>query len=356
MNKKAYVNRSSQIILLFCISYGLGLTSFAAESDAGLARDQTTSQTTQLRLKNAQGFRNLQAASNLKLGSVVASEIKIDSNPTFRSNLNWLNHTTEPRVIGGQFTKPGKYTDVVGIMPAIPTSALPKSLCTGVLISKTAVLTAAHCVCDGVTKFVQFGSVISIYSKAIAVKSSTVHVGVDCAKYRTLSDVQQTKALKGRDVAVLELNEEVPPELGVPRRIADSAILSQWNQRSIRVVGFGLYSLDKDNSYGSKIHADVALVSAHCSGDDAAEFGCASGLELIAQSKDFSTDTCNGDSGGPAYIYDRISDHYYLVAITSRGLPNKPCGHGGIYELTSSQSVAKFLAQQTTIMVGRGQR
>lgn len=356
MTKRRYVNRISQFVLLICVSYSLGLSSYAAERDAGVAVNTTISHATQLRVNNSQGFRDLQTASNLKLRSVETREIQIDRYPTFRSNLNWLNQNADKRVIGGQFTKPGKYTDVVGIMPYLPTSGLPQSLCTGVLISKTAVLTAAHCVCDGVTRYVQFGSVISNNSKVIAVKNSTVHSGIDCAKYRTLSDVQQTKELKGRDLAVLELNEEVPRELGVPRRIADSTILSQWDQRSIRVVGYGLYDPHEDKSYGSKIHADVALVSPNCSSEEAAVFGCASGLEIVAQSKDFSTDTCDGDSGGPAYIYDRTTDHYYLIAITSRGLPGKPCGHGGVYGLVSSQAATKFLAQETNIMVGRGPR
>jgi hypothetical protein len=351
-----YVSRISRLILLIYISYGCGLPSYAADRSDDVAANKTISHATQLRVNNSQEFRDLQAASNLNLGSVITREILIDRYPTFRSNLNWLNTQVQemrPFVLGGEPTKPEKYTDVVGIMPYIPTSGLPKSLCTGVLISKNTVLTAAHCICDRVAKFVQFGSVVSSNSKAIAVKNSTIFSGIDCTKYRTLSDAQKTKELKGRDLAVLELNEEVPTELGIPRRIVDSTILSGWNQRSIRVVGYGL---DERNQYGRKIHADIALVSARCSSEEADVFGCAPALEIVAQSKDFSTDTCNGDSGGPAYIYDQTSDHYYLVAITSRGLPSKPCGHGGVYELVSSQSATKFLAQKTDIMIGRGPR
>jgi secreted trypsin-like serine protease len=305
-----------------------------------------------LRLKITEGFRELPATSNLNLGNKQTAPLVIDSYPLFQSNLRQLNdQQADSRVLGGQFTN--RYLDVVGIFPKIPQASLPSQLCSGVLISPNAVVTAAHCACDGVTHYVQFGATISGENQSYEIGDINVFPGISCETYRKVNDIQKTQILIGRDFAVLKLKTEVPQEVAIPRRIADATIFSQWNKVSVRVVGFGF---DNNLTYGAKIHADVAVATPRCTPSESPFFGCAPDLELVAQSKDFLTDTCNGDSGGPAYIYDSKSDHFYLHAITSRGLPGQPCGHGGVYELTTSKSALSFLTNHANIKVGRGAR
>ena len=54
-------------------------------------------------------------------------------------------------------------------------------------------------------------------------------------------------------------------------------------------------------------------------------------LEFVAGRKQLGKDTCNGDSGGPAYI--RIGNTWKLAGTTSRATEDAThnCGDGGIY-------------------------
>jgi endonuclease G len=72
-----------------------------------------------------------------------------------------------------------------------------------------------------------------------------------------------------------------------------------------------------------------------------------SDLEFIAGGRGF--DSCNGDSGGPAYISS--SNGRRVVGLTSRGFPPRgTCGEGGIYTRVDVHSdFIKQVAQESGI-------
>ncbi len=64
---------------------------------------------------------------------------------------------------------------------------------------------------------------------------------------------------------------------------------------------------------------------------NAKKFGGDPRTEFVAGAPFLDKDSCNGDSGGPAYVYQR--GRWLLAGATSRATRSavRPCGDGGIY-------------------------
>ena len=60
-------------------------------------------------------------------------------------------------------------------------------------------------------------------------------------------------------------------------------------------------------------------------------FGAHVEYEFVAGAPFLDRDSCNGDSGGPAYV--KADGAWYFVGATSRATAStvRPCGDGGIY-------------------------
>ena len=118
--------------------------------------------------------------------------------------------------------------------------------------------------------------------------------------------------------------------------------LSQRNsqkQHNVTVCSpFGLRDLGRqtrleDLDSGPKRIADVVVVSPDGKKCDGQLYGADPDLEFVAE--DQRSDTCNGDSGGPAYLKTATGE-WLLAGATSRPTINStmPCGDGGIYVRT----------------------
>ena len=66
------------------------------------------------------------------------------------------------------------------------------------------------------------------------------------------------------------------------------------------------------------------------------KYGADQQTEFVAGAPLLDRDSCNGDSGGPAYI--QAEDGWYLAGATSRATASsrRPCGDGGIYTTVSA--------------------
>jgi hypothetical protein len=128
---------------------------------------------------------------------------------------------------------------------------------------------------------------------------------------------------------------------------------------TLHVVGFGRTgSCPGQPSVNlKKLSADIDIATVRCrTASFGQRYGCIAEYEmmLIRRSQynfldGCVPDTCNGDSGGPAYLHLPASvpgpeegttvelTQRYLAAITSRGLPGGRggCGPGGIYTLVT---------------------
>lgn len=193
--------------------------------------------------------------------------------------------------------------------------------CTGVLVHPRIVLTAGHChtpprtrantVALGADDQNRLGQ-----AEILAVRRAAVH-----PVYR------QTSLHSDLTVLVLRRDATTAP---VP--IATSDELNTATQTLL--VGFGNDDVNSTRGFGRKRKVEVNITSIRRAASDdldAAEVGLGyeSDVEFVAGGEGF--DSCNGDSGGPAYIM--VNGQKKLAGLTSRGTDTatRACGDGGIY-------------------------
>ena len=204
-------------------------------------------------------------------------------------------------ILGGTVVEPGAWPEVVAMIYG-------PSICTGTLVSERVVLTAAHCIVGAgswpIT--VRFGEdVTAPGGREIAVERAGYHpdycADLTVCKWDTW------------DYGYLVLAEPVTDiEPARPLRTQE-----EWDEAmavggDVTLVGYGLNEAQRTHI---KREVDVPIV----------RFS-PTGLEFRAGGD--GDDSCNGDSGGPAFV-TLASGEVRLAGVTSRG--SDPCGKGGYY-------------------------
>lgn len=219
------------------------------------------------------------------------------------------------REVGGYPVQPGGFPDCVAVGSA------GGFCCSGTLVGSNVVLTAAHCVRGGCASRVYIGNDATQPGTGTIINVKRDENGMLLA----LVHPSYNPFTSQNDVALLILERDVD---GVtPRRIATSAEIDGAFYLSL--VGFG-YTSPVLRDYGIKNKVDVVVASNSCNSREAQEkYGCNADLEIVAGGN--GVDSCNGDSGGPAYLI--IDGEASLAGVTSRATRNStvPCGDGGTY-------------------------
>jgi len=208
----------------------------------------------------------------------------------------------EPTAIyGGTRVAPGAWPNVAAVM-------VPPYLCTGTLVSDRVILTAAHCLERGEPPgLIDVALGDDIYSGGrYKVERYGLHpryCGSDPDKCRV--DVW--------DFAYVVLSEPVPGVAPARPLVTQEA----WDEAmavdaTVTMVGYGW-----NEKMLSGVKREVAAPIVKFS---------PSGLEF--QAGGMGLDTCNGDSGGPAFV-TLASGETLLAGVTSRGFSE--CGKGGFY-------------------------
>ncbi len=201
--------------------------------------------------------------------------------------------------------------------------------CSGVLISPTHVLSAAHCRKDfaGEVAYVAFGPV--------AKKDQLPAGSLIAASFRGNEDFQRSIMFGGlpdrpvNDIALLTLTAPAPPahKPAVLLQMADDVAVGE----TVVIAGFGLISAmpSQRSSSGTLRQTETSLV----------KLSPASKEVLIKGRSDNAA--CNGDSGGPVYV--RRGQDLKLLGVTSRGT-GMPCQSDTVY--TDVRYFSAWLQQQ----------
>jgi V8-like Glu-specific endopeptidase len=202
------------------------------------------------------------------------------------------------------FIAGGKQTSAYDNVAVILLEGLPH--CTATLVSPSTLVTAAHCVKDHMTpELLAQGKITAVFG-SIYTQPAFAPVQIVEAKYQDSGPQKFDPKHLVNDIAVVQLKTKIPAAKATPSPLHTG--VPTWEdikskQLALTFVGFGYDIVNgKKVQVGIKREASWAITSY----DAGAIWFSTPG-----------TNTCNGDSGGPAFL--NVNQQLVLVAVTSGG-------------------------------------
>lgn len=255
------------------------------------------------------------AAVPIAVGSASAQD-----EPAGPAGSSGSSSEAQPRIVGGEEASLSDHPYAVYL-----TDSNGNQYCGAVVVSSSAVVTAAHC------------------AKAIAQSDTRVvagrqdkrtYDGVVLAVSNTWIDPDFTDPTKGDDIAVLTVSGRLPYR---PAKVADAGDRASYETGTkATVLGWGRLS-DGGARSDTLRSVVVPVVSDSACKTDYGTYDPAS--MVCAGYQDGGKDACQGDSGGPLVVGDT------LIGIVSFGAGCAKAGKPGVYTRVSAFSDA--IAQQS---------
>ena len=209
------------------------------------------------------------------------------------------------------------------------------ALCTGSLIAKNIIISAAHCVSSNPQAMIvvfstNISKVLSTRSSfAEMIKSPKVRQVVKAVISKIYSSSRPDDARDVGDISVIKFAGSAPSGYVPVQMLTDSSALK--NKATVTLAGYGITNGVLHIGAGVLRQTQLQIADAQFS---------ASEIELD-QTKGHGA--CHGDSGGPAFI--NVGGKNLLWGITSRGEkdPKNDCTQYSVY--TNALAYSKMIAQ-----------
>ncbi|MEM7530221.1 MAG: trypsin-like serine protease, partial [Pseudomonadota bacterium] len=260
-----------------------------------------------------------------------------------------------PRVSYGADLTGAKMPDVVALTRSNGTVQ-----CTGILLNRDTVMTAAHCYCEGAPAAAVIGlSTDAPVARIPLASQRALPAGMEPpSRFGSVSACK--RAAVGQDIALARLSKTVTSRQA--RSIVPIAngpeIRSVRNGSTLAVVGFGHTETGR---IGQKALTSVPITNWGCSAtggvSGSAQTGCRRNVEFVSVMIDRtparpSAGPCAGDSGGPAMMVR--GQRFRVIGLVSRGSRlwgQTRCGDVAVYTLLGV-SARSFLSQACRQLTG----
>jgi hypothetical protein len=247
--------------------------------------------------------------------------------------------TAQVKIVGGEEFATSQCSKDLSCSKAVRSTAMITSgsnaniFCSGTLIHPQLILTAAHC----------FKGKVDESSDPFLEVSFVDNTAQLHSVFSLRPSIKVVRILKGQfnsasfenDYALLVLESAVPAVIAVPAKIPTLAQEKEFLKADAELLlaGYGVDSIGGES--GTKRIAVTRIAKVLSS-----EFA----------SVEDAPDTCKGDSGGPAFIFD-LKQNWYIAGITSRSskIPDQ-CNGAGLYVRTSP--ISCWILQKTGFELG----
>ena len=229
------------------------------------------------------------------------------------------------KILGGTESKSGDWPWMAALLYSSVSDMWDAQYCSGVLIDKTWVLTAAHCVQGKTTSDIEVA--VGVYDlnnfsgTRIPVKS--IHIHPDYNNTTTPTN----------DIALLELTQaSSQPIIPLFSGQSDEEVSASLLGRMLTAIGWGLADGSSNWYYPTKLRqVDLPVVAdSYC--NDINSYPLIASQLCAGWNK--GKDVCKGDSGGP--VVTMIDNRWTHVGLVSYGMPCiDAVGDYGVYTRTS---------------------